>query len=48
MQLTKDTFQLPGVFTGRPVRKEITWKCGDEELSATTWIRMMSYLDVDS
>ncbi len=48
MQLTKEAFQTQGVFTGRPVRKEITWKCGDEELSATTWIRMMSYLDVDS
>lgn len=46
MQLTRETLQHPGVFAGRPVQKTITWKQGDQELTATTWIRPRSYQDI--
>ncbi|EGB7359890.1 phage tail protein [Escherichia coli] len=46
MQLTRETLQHPGVFAGRPVQKTITWKQGDQTLTATTWIRQRSYQDI--
>lgn len=43
MRLTLDNLKKKGAFTGRPVEKEITWKQGDEELSATVFVRPMGY-----
>jgi len=43
MKLTMDSLQQAGAFTGRPVEKEITWKQGDTELTATIYVRPMGY-----
>ncbi|MCS2155465.1 phage tail assembly chaperone family protein, TAC [Scandinavium sp. H11S7] len=43
MKLTLDTLKQAGAFTGRPVEKEITWMQGEEELTATVFIRPMGY-----
>lgn len=43
MQLTLDNLKKAGAFTGRPIEKEITWKQGDEELTATVFIRPAGY-----
>lgn len=43
MKLTLENLKKNGAFTGRPVEKEITWKRGDDEFSATVFIRPMGY-----
>lgn len=43
MRLTLENLKKNGAFTGRPVEKEISWKQGDEELSATVFVRPMGY-----
>lgn len=43
MQLTLDNLKKAGAFTGRPIEKELTWKQGDEELTATVFIRPAGY-----
>ncbi|MDU6539161.1 phage tail assembly chaperone family protein, TAC [Mixta calida] len=43
MKLTIDTLKKAGAFTGRPVEKEISWKQGGEEFTATVYIRPMGY-----
>ncbi|WP_336658156.1 phage tail assembly chaperone family protein, TAC [Leclercia adecarboxylata] len=43
MQLTLDNLKKAGAFTGRPIEKEITWKQGDEELTAKVFIRPAGY-----
>jgi len=43
MKLTLDELKKAGAFTGRPVEKEITWKQGEETLSATVYVRPMGY-----
>ncbi|MGC8435872.1 phage tail assembly chaperone family protein, TAC [Mixta calida] len=43
MKLTLDSLKKAGAFTGRPVEKEITWKQGDEQFTATVYIRPMGY-----
>lgn len=43
MQLTLDNLKKAGAFTGRPIEKEITWKQGEEELTATVFIRPAGY-----
>ena len=43
MRLTLENLKKTGAFTGRPVEKEISWKQGDEELSATVFVRPMGY-----
>lgn len=43
MRLTLENLKKKGAFTGRPVEKEISWKQGDEELSATVFVRPMGY-----
>ena len=43
MQRTLDNLKKAGAFTGRPIEKEITWKQGDEELTATVFIRPAGY-----
>ena len=43
MKLTLDSLKQAGAFTGGPVEKEITWKQGEQELTATVFIRPMGY-----
>lgn len=43
MNLTLDSLKEMGAFTGAPVEKEITWKQGNEELTATVYVRRLSY-----
>ena len=43
MKLTLDSLKEAGAFTGRPVEKEITWRQGEEEFSATVYIRPLGY-----
>lgn len=43
MKLNLETLKAAGAFTGRPVEKEITWKQGDQEFTATVFIRPMGY-----
>lgn len=43
MKLSLEELKKAGAFTGRPVEKEITWKQGDAELSATIFVRPMGY-----
>jgi len=43
MKLTLDALKQAGAFTGRPVEKEITWKQGDQDFTATVYIRPMGY-----
>ncbi len=43
MKLTLDSLKQVGAFTGRPIEKEITWKQGEEELTATVFIRPAGY-----
>ncbi|MCC3720524.1 phage tail assembly chaperone family protein, TAC [Rouxiella badensis] len=39
MKLSLETLKKSGAFTGRPVEKLITWKLGDEEFTATVFVR---------
>ena len=48
MKLTLDTLKSKGAFTGRPVPKDITWKQGDEEITATVFIRPLGYFSAKS
>ena len=43
MKLTLDSLKELGAFTGAPVEKEITWKKGGEEFTATVFVRPLSY-----
>lgn len=43
MNLTIDALKTMGAFTGAPVEKEISWKQGDQELTATVYVRPFSY-----
>lgn len=43
MQLNIDNLKTIGAFTGAPVEKQIKWKQGDEEHTATVFIRPLSY-----
>lgn len=43
MKLTLDNLKQAGAFTGAPVEREITWKQGDQELTATVYVRPLSY-----
>ena len=43
MKLSLEELKKAGAFTGRPVEKEITWKQGNAELSATIYVRPMGY-----
>jgi hypothetical protein len=43
MKLTIENLKAAGAFTGAPVEKEISWKQGDEEFTATVYVRPMSY-----
>src|SRR5690625_1534595 len=48
MQLNIDNLKQMGAFTGAPVEREVTWKQGDEELTATVYVRPLSYLSAKS
>lgn len=41
--LSVDSLKEMGAFTGRPTEKQITWKHDGEEVSATVFIRPLSY-----
>lgn len=43
MKLTLESLKEHGAFTGRPVEKEITWKQGEKELTATVFVRPLGY-----
>jgi hypothetical protein len=43
MDLTIQSLESVGAFTGAPVEKEITWKHGGEDVTATVYVRKMSY-----
>lgn len=43
MKLSIDSLKQAGAFTGRPVEKEITWKQGDQDFTATVYIRPLGY-----
>lgn len=48
MQLSIDNLKQMGAFTGAPVEREITWKQGDQEHTATVFVRPLSYLSAKS
>lgn len=43
MSLTLNSLLEMGAFTGAPVEKEITWKMGGKERTATVYIKPLSY-----
>jgi hypothetical protein len=43
MELNIGSLQAAGAFTGCPVEKEIKWMQGDVEISATAYVRKLSY-----
>ncbi|HGO5393643.1 TPA: phage tail assembly chaperone family protein, TAC [Klebsiella michiganensis] len=43
MKLTLSALKEAGAFTGRPVEKEITWKQGENEFTATVYVRPPGY-----
>lgn len=43
MDLTLDNLKEMGAFTGAPVEKEIAWRKGDDEYTATVYVRRLSY-----
>ncbi len=43
MILTIDSLKDMGAFTGAPVEREITWKHGSVEHTATVFVRRLSY-----
>jgi hypothetical protein len=43
MQLSIQSLKDAGAFTGRPVQKDITWKQGDKEITASVFVRPLGY-----
>lgn len=43
MLLSIDSLKELGAFTGAPIEKEITWKQGEKEFTATVYVRPLSY-----
>lgn len=43
MDLNLDSLKEIGSFTGAPVKKEITWKQGDKDFTASVYVRFLSY-----
>lgn len=48
MSLSLDILKTMGAFTGAPVEREITWGIGDNEYTATVWVRKLSYITAKS
>lgn len=46
--LTIATLTSMGAFTGAPVEREIKWKLGETEHTATVYVRPLSYLSAKS
>lgn len=42
-KLSLEMLKQTGAFTGRPVEKEITWKQGEEQYTATVFVRPPGY-----
>ncbi|WP_299582096.1 phage tail assembly chaperone family protein, TAC [uncultured Microbulbifer sp.] len=43
MELSIESLQQQGAFSGAPVQRSITWQQGEQELTATVYIRRLSY-----
>ena len=43
MKLTLDNLKNAGAFTGAPVLRQITWRQGEEQLTADVYVRPQSY-----
>ena len=43
MILSIDALKKAGAFTGAPVEREISWKQGDTDYTATVYVRPLSY-----
>lgn len=43
MELSIAALKEVGAFTGAPVKREITWKQGEREITATVYVRPLSY-----
>lgn len=43
MLLSIDQLKSTGAFTGRPIEKEVTWKQGDKEHTATVFVRPLGF-----
>ena len=43
MDLNIDNLKNIGAFTGAPVKKEITWKHGGDDITASVYVRRLSY-----
>lgn len=43
MKLSIDSLTKVGAFTGAPVEREITWKQGKDEFTATVYVRPLSF-----
>lgn len=43
MSLTVDSLNKMGAFSGAPVKKQVTWKQGEEELTVDVYVRRLSY-----
>lgn len=43
MELSIAALKEVGAFTGAPVEREITWKQGEREITATVYVRPLSY-----
>ena len=43
VSLSVADLQKAGAFTGRPVEKEITWQQGQEEFTATVYVRPLGF-----
>lgn len=48
MKLSLDSLKEVGAFTGAPVERDITWKQGDQTITATVYVRPLSYLSAVS
>jgi len=48
MILSLDNLKQAGAFTGAPVAKEIKWTQGEDEYTATVYVRPLSYLSAVS
>lgn len=43
MELNLQTLREVGAFTGAPVERTVTWKQGDQEYTATVYVKPLSY-----
>lgn len=41
--LSISAFRQAGAFTGRPVQKDITWRQGEQEFTATVYVRPLGF-----